>query len=194
MTALRREPLLFAIVIVVLLSTLLVYVVERPEHIDVITVVIIVETTVTLVAIVYALFINFAWHLAVFRGWFVRVPDLRGVWTGTLTPLDRDGKELPKINCTVTIRQKLFWVNCVLRTDRAESQSFAGNAYLDEDTSEARLAYVYRGWPRLADRATNPSHDGATLLSQALDGRLVGTYFTDRCTRGLFELRLTAAK
>ena len=104
-------------------------------------------------------------------------------------PLDPHGQRLEEIRCVMTVRQRLFWVSCVLETDKARSQSFAGNAYLDDDTNEARLVYVYRGWPRLADQKTNPSHQGTTLLALNSDGALVGTYFTDRCTRG--ELRLS---
>lgn len=186
---LRREPLLWSVVVIVLISTYIVYRVEKPDHINAVTIALIVETTVTIVGVLCALFLNFGWHLRVFRGWFVRVPDLRGVWKGTLTPLDADGKEMNGIDCQVIIRQKLFWMSCVLETDKASSQSLVGSAYLDDDTNVAHLAYVYRGWPQLADRKTNPSHDGATLLTQKPDGRLVGTYFTDRCTRGLLELR-----
>ena len=188
MTALRREPLLWLTVAVILGSTATIYWIERPEHLTALSVLLIVETTVTVVGVLYALFVNFIWHLPLFRGWFVRVPDLRGTWNGVLTPLDPDGNPLPSIRCSVMIRQKLFSVNCVLRTEKAESLSFSGSAFLDEETNEGRLVYVYRGWPRLADRKTNPSHDGATLLVLGNDGRLTGTYFTDRCTRGTLEL------
>jgi|GEM_PF-6850584 len=190
MTALRREPLLWVTVAVVLCATAAIYVVERPEHLNALTVLVIVETTVTVVGALYAIFVNFAWHLGMFRGWFVRVPDLRGTWCGTLTPLDPEGQPLGTIACKLVIRQGLFAINCVLATDKAESRSLSGNAYLDADTGEARLVYFYRGWPRLADRKSNPSHDGTALLALRSDGTLAGTYFTDRCTRGGITLSL----
>jgi len=194
MKALRREPVLYSVVAVVLATTAAIYFIERPEHLTALSVLLIVETTVTIVGVLYALFVNFIWHLRLFRGWFVRVPDLRGTWVGLLTPLDPDGNPLSSIPCAVTIRQKLFSVNCVLRTDKAESLSSSGSAFLDEETDGGRLVYVYRGWPRLADRKTNPSHDGVTLLVLGSDGRLTGTYFTDRCTRGTLELSRAASQ
>jgi len=194
MTPLRREWLIWGLVIAVALTLFIVYRLERPEHITPISVFVIIESTVTVMGIVYALFIGFAWHYRFFKGWLVRVPDVRGTWKGSILPLDASGTSLASVPCQLVIRQKLFSISCVLHTRGARSQSFAGNAFVDEDSGEERLVYAYRGIPRLADRRTNPSHEGTAVLVLKERDRLAGTYFTDRCTRGEIALILVSRK
>ena len=194
MSALRRESLVWGLVLAVALTLFVVYRVEKPENITPISVLVIIESTVTIIGFVYAIFIGFAWHQPIFKGWLVRVPDVRGTWRGQVVPLNTEGQQATPIPCQLVIRQRLFSVSCVLQTMGARSQSFAGNAYLDEDSGEERLVYVYRTNPKLADRVSNASHDGSTILTLTKTDVLVGTYFTDRCTRGELALKLVSRK
>jgi hypothetical protein len=187
---LRIGPLLWMVVVFVLLSTYIVYRVEHPDHITATTVILIIETTVTIVGAIYAIFVNFAWHWNLFRGWLVCVPDFRGTWTGSLTPLDPDGKPLQEIACTLTVKQKLHSITCVLETEGSRSQSISGNATLQEETNEALLVYVYEARPKLADLKANPGHQGTVELRMDDAQTLTGTYFTNRCTRGTLCLKI----
>src|ERR1700680_1826248 len=150
MSALRRESLIWALVITIVLTLSIVYFVERPQSITPASVIIVIETTVTIIGVVYGLFVSFAWHYVIFKGWLVRVPDVRGTWRGQILPLDNDGASLAPIPCQLVIRQRLFSTNCVLYTAGARSQSFSGNAYTDEESGEERLVYSYRTNPKLA--------------------------------------------
>lgn len=194
MNALRRESLIWGLVLAVAATLFVVYRVEKPENITPISVLVIIESTVTIIGFIYAIFIGFAWHQPIFKGWLVRVPDVRGTWHGQLVPLNSEGQQAVPIPCHLVIRQRLFSVNCILYTEGGRSQSFAGNAYLDEDSGEERLVYVYRTNPKLADRVSNASHDGSTILVLRSPEVMTGTYFTDRCTRGELELRLVSRR
>ncbi len=147
-----------------------------------------------MIGAVFALFIGFAWHYPIFKGWFVRVPDVRGTWAGKIGPLDASGAPLPSVPCQLVIRQRLFSLTCGLETKCARSQSFAASAFIDDDSGEERLVYQYRGIPQLADRRTNPGHDGTAILVLKWATCLEGTYFTDRCTRGELNLTLASRK
>ena len=194
MNALRRESLIWGLVGAVALTLFVVYRVEKPETITPVSVLVIIESTVTIIGVIYAVFIGFGWHLPIFKGWLVRVPNVRGTWRGHVLPLDSEGQQDTPIQCQLIIRQRLSSVNCILHTAGARSQSFAGNAYLDEDSGEERLVYVYRTNPKLAQRVSNASHDGSTILVLRSTDVLVGTYFTDRCTRGELCLSLLSRK
>lgn len=186
--------MIWALVIIVASTLVFVYRLERPAQITPMAIVVIIESTVTIVGILYALFIGFAWHYPIFKGWLVRVPDVRGTWVGTLTPLDAAGNPMSQIDCNLVVRQNLFSVTCVLSTERARSQSFAGSAYIDDDSDEERLIYTYRTIPVLADRVKNASRDGTAILTLARKSDLAGTYFTDRCTRGAMTLKLSSRR
>lgn len=183
--ALKREALVYCFVLVVLATVSIAYLIERPPALTPASVFVLVETTVTFVGLIYVLFVSFAWHWRIFRKWLVRVPDLRGAWRGAVTPVVQGQESFP-IAATLTVRQSLFIVICVLQTENMTSRSFSGAAYFDENTDEPTLIYSYSSDPLIEQREANPRHDGTAILrlQGAENVSLVGRYFTDRCTRG----------
>jgi hypothetical protein len=193
--ALKREALVCCLVLVVLATVSIAYLIERPPALTPESIFVLVETTVTFVGLIYVLFVSFAWHWKLFRKWLVRVPDFRGTWRGTVTPVVQ-GHESPQINARLIIRQSLFVVVCILETDNMTSRSFSGAAYYDENTDEPTLIYSYSSDPLIHQRETNPRHDGTAIfrLRDADTVSLTGRYFTDRCTRGSMDFLLTHDK
>lgn len=192
---LKREALLWTVVLLVVATGSIVYLVERPTELNPVSVFVLVETTVTIVGLIYLAFASFAWHWALFRGWLVRVPDLRGTWRGSVTPLALAGAD-PPIAATLLIRQSLFTISCTMYTSAMKSQSFSGSAFLDNVTNDTKLVYSYSSDPMLSERETNPRHDGTAILEleAAAVTTLKGRYFTDRCTRGEMELAFASKK
>lgn len=192
---LKREALLWSIVGLVLATVSVVYLLERPTELNPVSVFVLVETTVTIVGLIYLGFVTVAWHWPIFRGWLVRVPDLRGTWVGYVTPIVADGAT-PAIPAKLLIRQSLFSVTCTMYTANMKSQSFTGSAFLDEATNETRLVYSYSSDPNLSQRERNPRHDGTAVFELDPDEERVlkGRYFTDRCTRGEMRFKFQSKK
>jgi hypothetical protein len=146
-----------------------------------------IETSVTITAIITAIFATWGWKLRLFRGWLVIVPDLGGCWKGTIKLLADQGIDHGAV---ANIRQTLFRISVRVWTESMKSASYAADIYTEDDSGEQRLTYSYTATPHLRGRASNPAQDGTAKLNiLARAQRLSGTYWTDRCTRGEMTLR-----
>jgi hypothetical protein len=188
--ALKREPLIWIIVIAVFLIAPSVFFIEKPEHLAPGAIFAIAEATVTILGVLYVLFVLAAWHWRVFYKWFVMVPDLRGTWRGSITPLDASGSSGISIPATLIVKQTLFAISCTLYTANMQSRSFSGSAFRDEASDEERLIYSYSTDPILSQRELNPRADGTAIFSLQREKQkaLIGRYFTDRLTRGTMRM------
>ncbi len=104
-------------------------------------------------------------------------------------PIRGSGLEVEPISASLDIRQTLFSISCVTRTEQTTSRSFASAIFVDRASGEQQLTYSYSADPRLRDRDDNPRHDGTAILRVVKPSELVGTYFTDRQTRGELQFR-----
>jgi hypothetical protein len=198
MRQVKRESAIAAVVVLVALVLYAAYRVEQPQNLDAVSIFQLLETTVTVMGLLAAAFIGFAWRWPIFQGWLVCVPDLTGTWRGTLVPLIKSDGTLiagEPIPTTILVRQSSFDVRVTLHTAGMDSRSYSGEVIADEESGEQRLTYSYTTDPSLGTRESNPRHDGTALLSLRVDHReLVGRYWTDRLTRGDIKVRFVDRK
>lgn len=142
-------------------------------------------TTTSLLGLAFGVW---GWRWRVFRHWLVVMPDLSGCWIGTIRPVKEGPQEY--IPTVINVRQSLLQISVSTWTAKLKSTSFSAAVYCDDSSGEQRLTYSYTAWPYLSNREGNPAHEGTAALTIAGDATLLmGTYWTDRRTRGEVELR-----
>jgi len=154
-------------------------------------------TVVGGVSITAAIFNKWAWSWPIFRGWYVRRPDIRGTWQTVLSSewIDPTTNErVAPIDGYVVIRQTFSNLSVRLMTAESRSQSIAYS--VDQQPDEIfSLSVVYRNEPEISLQGTKSEiHHGAFILEVHMDepSELVGHYWTDRKTRG--SMRCVARK
>ncbi len=118
------------------------------------------------------------------------VPDLRGTWKGRIESSWHDpktGRGVPPIEAYYVIRQAGSVLRIRLLTRDARSDLLVGRVFVDTD-GQPVVTGVYRNEPGPVPGEGSPVHHGAILVG-VKDGRLQGTYWTDRDTHG--TLRFT---
>lgn len=147
----------------------------------------------TIVAALLAVFDKWGWRWRVFRGWFVHIPDLNGLWNGRFesTWIDPQTRQpAPPTKARVIVKQTYSAIHLRLETDESDSELLSGGLVRKSDGSY-QVAGVYRGTPRLLKREGSPIHYGGLLLSVVGNPptALRGEYWTDRRTQGELDLR-----
>lgn len=135
------------------------------------------------------LFDRYLWKLSWLHGWFVNRPDISGSWDVKITPLTADpsiGKPRSRRSYRYQIHQTysdLF----IRMVDGPESQgeSVVADLKRSEDGS-FELISTYRNEPSLKLRERSEIHTGTVRLRVDQE-RMVGSYWTDRPTRGEVE-------
>lgn len=139
--------------------------------------------------ILIGIFSKWLWHLRIFRGWLVTVPNLNGTWKGKITStwIDKTtGTVKPPIDAYIVIRQSLFQLSCVLMTKEAPSYSKAVSLKTDPQHDHTTLDYIYSSSPKYSVHHRSTAHEGACSLDviSRPKPRLIGRYWTDRETKG----------
>ncbi|MEU9743440.1 hypothetical protein AB0E12_30085 [Micromonospora chersina] len=151
-----------------------------------------------LIVLLFAAFDNWLWRLGPVKG-LVRRPYLTGTWKGTLTSFRAgpDGQEIayPAIPIYVVVRQTYLDLSITLLTSESKSRSiiaFVQASHSDDYT----IFYHYANLPGLPVRERSPEHSGGArieafgLVPLSLDGE----YWTNRRSRGTFEVRRASDK
>ena len=155
-----------------------------------------IGTSVTVITAISWFFCNVAWKWSLFRKWLVLVPDLNGKWTGTLISdwVNPDtNNKLPPIDWTLTIKQSLFRISCVLKTGESSSCSITSTFMIDPDNQVCRLVYTYQNDPAQTIQDRSRIHYGTAMLDVKEEDRSVvldGSYFTGRNTSGQMNFKL----
>lgn len=152
---------------------------------------------VAFLSAVVAAFHRYAWAWAIFRGWYVKRPNLRGTWKVEIVSdyVDpKTGQSIAPITAYMAVRQTLTTLHMRLMTKESKSQLIAHSITLEEDQIY-RVAGVYRNEPKIELQGDRSEiHYGSLLLE--VHGEppqfLEGHYWTDRKTRG--SIRLTDRK
>lgn len=126
-----------------------------------------------------AIFNRFLWKM-LRRVGIVRVPDLNGVWEGTLNSSHEEYKDNHPI--TIEIEQTWDQMAVTFRTRHSSSKSAAA-ALFAEGAKGAALTYTYLNEPKVVAKDTMHPHRGTTYLTLRVeDGEetLAGEYYTGR--------------
>lgn len=149
-----------------------------------------------IVAIV-GVFSRWAWAWPLFRGWYVKRPDIRGTWKAELQSNwvnPATGSGIPPITAFVAVRQTLTTLSLRLMTPESKSKLIAHSIELAED-GIYRIAGIYRNEPRVELQGDRSEiHYGSLLLEVhgTPPTSMEGHYWTDRGTRG--TMRITGRK
>ena len=151
-----------------------------------------VFTASTVLNVVLALAVSWGWR----RLWwcFPRLnefffPDLEGTWEVDIHWQwdDRQGD----VRAQAEIRQTLLRLSISLESPRSVSRTLSVVPKRDPESGLPELHYLYSAEPTQGYEDDNPPHKGAAILRLGLQGRdvLKVNYFTDRASRGHFEMR-----
>lgn len=152
------------------------------------------SAVVGLIMLLVTLFNKFLWSWSIFKGWYVKRPDLRGSWKVELksnwTNPD-NGNGIESIYGYVVIRQTLTSLSLRLMTSESKSILVAYNIEPQEDEGLYKLIGVYRNEPKIELQGLRSEiHYGS--ISLEIHGspvyELEGHYWTDRGTKGSMKL------
>jgi hypothetical protein len=151
-------------------------------------------TVVGIITLVVTLFNKYMWSWKIFKGWYVKRPDLRGTWKVELKSNwvnPETGKENEPIYGYAVIRQSLTFLSLRLMTKESRSVLVAHSIEPQEDDSLFKLVGVYRNEPKIELQGVRSEiHHGSFALeihgSPAYS--LEGHYWTDRATKGGMKL------
>lgn len=138
--------------------------------------------TVTLSLIIFTIFIKHLWRYKFFR-FFIPIPYLGGEWDGILRyHWNGQAGEKP---IKLTIRQSLFHIQFIIKSDESTSRSCSTSFNIDELRGENEVIYSYSNQPSIIHRDQSPIHYGAARLNIVdNNSKLEGYYWTDRKTVG----------
>jgi len=151
-------------------------------------------TVVGVITIFVTLFNKYMWSWKMFKGWYVKRPDLRGTWKVKLKSSwinPETGEGIAPIYGYAVIRQSLTFLSVRLMTKESRSMLLAHSIEQQEDDNLFKLVGVYRNEPKIELQGVKSEiHHGSFVLE--IHGSpvesLEGHYWTDRETKGQMEL------
>jgi hypothetical protein len=152
------------------------------------------STVVGAIMLVVTAFNKYLWSWRIFRGWYVKRPDIRGTWKVELKSswIDSEtGKVIDPIYGYAVIRQSLTSLSLRLMTKESRSVLVAHSIDQQEDDDLFKLVGVYRNEPQIELQGVRSEiHHGSFALE--IHGNpvyeLQGHYWTDRGTKGSMKL------
>lgn len=150
---------------------------------------------VGLISLFVTIFNKYMWSWRIFRGWYVKRPDLRGTWKVELQSSWVDpetGEQVGPIVGYASVRQSLTFLSLRLMTKESRSVLVAHSIEQQEDDDLFKLVAVYRNEPQIELQGVRSEiHHGSFALE--VHGtppyELQGHYWTDRATRGSMKLK-----
>lgn len=151
-------------------------------------------TVVSAITLIVTLFNKFLWSWKIFKGWYVKRPDLRGTWKVELKSSwvnPETGKKADPIYGYVVVRQSFTNLSFRLMTKESRSVLVAHSIEQQEDDDLFKLVGVYRNEPKIELQGVRSEiHHGSFTLD--IHGspveELEGHYWTDRATKGGMKL------
>ncbi|WP_125181591.1 Cap15 family cyclic dinucleotide receptor domain-containing protein [Thiohalobacter thiocyanaticus] len=115
-------------------------------------------------------------------------PNLNGVWEMKIYWQwgDKTGESVG----TAHIKQNFLRLSMEVVAQDSESETLMAKPKKDPESGRPMLFYMYRSIPKHGNGTDTQTFDGAAILKiHHLDnGKLYGNYFTNRSTKGHFEL------
>jgi len=192
MRNLKLDRAVYLLLAVSAALSILIYRFQAPATLDASTLFGIFSKVVTIDTLLVTLFIKYLWKFRLFRGWLVLIPNLTGTWKGEIRSTWQDPnteKRFDPIPALLTIKQSLFYLSCVMRTEEMTSSSFSAGFVLDEDNQKSEICYSYNSLPNQVIIERSPQHLGTALLEIDENPKktLCGHYWSGRKTTGDLE-------
>lgn len=143
---------------------------------------------------IWGLFKKWLWKWKILQGWLVKIPDLSGVWAGTMVSTWKNpetGEGVPPIKTQAVITQHLTKLNIDFTTNEMGSKSVVADLNYDSLRRVAEINYIYQSVPDASVRGRSAIHYGAAQLEVKKTQKkimLKGNYWTDRSTTGNISL------
>jgi hypothetical protein len=158
------------------------------------------STVVGAITLFITLFDKYLWSWKIFKGWYVKRPDLRGTWKVELKSSwvnPETGEGIAPIYGYAVIRQSLTNLSLRLMTKESISVLLAHSIEQQENDDLFKLVGVYRNEPKIELQGIKSEiHHGSFALE--VHGspvkELEGHYWTDRATKGGMKLFSKASK
>jgi hypothetical protein len=146
----------------------------------------------------FVLFNTWLWQVLPVRRIIAR-PHLNGTWSGNLVSMRNraDGVEAihDPIPIFLVVRQSYLEVSLTFISNESKSRSTVASIDTVQD-NDFVLHYLYTNRPNILVRDRSPQHSGGGRIE--IDGieptSLVGEYWTDRKSRGAFNLTKMSSK
>lgn len=138
--------------------------------------------SMSLSAILMALFNNYFWKNKLINRIVGNIPVLEGKYIGKIK-YSLDGRKKHK-DIEININQT--FLECVVKLNTNESESTSINATFVNVNNENELIYTYINSPKIEFRKNSPIHYGTVML-KTKENKIYGTYYTDRNTSGDIE-------
>src|SRR5216683_1700787 len=123
------------------------------------------STVAGIVALGVSAFDLYVWRLPILRGWFVKVPNVRGTWHATIrsTFNSQDAAGGSDIEAYVVIKQS--YSSIILRLYTTEAFSMSKSASIESSSDGSHVLYaIYTNEPGALLRVRSPIHNGAIAL------------------------------
>jgi hypothetical protein len=147
--------------------------------------------SISAITIFAFLFNKYLWKIPVFKNWLVLVPNLNGKWQGSISS-NWFNQKFKQIETSLSIKQSLSYISCVMTTEEMKSHSITANFKIDTTNQEFKLLYIYKSEPDLNVRKKSPIHYGTIIFDivklEKCKIRLKGNYWTDRESNGTIIL------
>jgi len=154
-----------------------------------------ISLSVVIISLIVTIFCAKLWTLKFFMKWLVRVPNMNGIWEGTLesTWIDpQTQQKLAPIPTELIIKQTLFHISCVMKTGEMRSSSINAGFNINPENQEFQLIYTYMSIPNQNIQERSRIHYGTIIFNFDKNhdvSEISGNYWTGRNTGGIVTLK-----
>lgn len=196
MKSINTKISLWIILIIATMIFFIKYLFSQQEIISLSFIIDCLSDSVFIIGILAFLFNKYLWKLKIFQNWLVLIPDLNGIWEGTICSNwinPKTGEKIEPIKTKLSIVQSLIHISCVLTTGEMRSTSLSEFFQINKNKQILELSYIYISEPNMSVRHRSPIHHGAIIFNiNKLDNgniELFGNYWTERTTTGIIKLK-----
>lgn len=149
-----------------------------------------ISLSVATVSVIATVFCTKLWKNKFFSKWLVLIPNMNGVWEGTIQSNWIDS--LTPIDTKLTIKQSLFSISCVMKTTEMRSSSINAGFNINPNSQEFQLIYTYISTPQQHIQERSQMHYGTIIFDFDTNydvSDISGNYWTGRGTAGFITMK-----
>lgn len=167
----------------------------RGQSFDTMFIVKSISLSATIISFISAIFCAKLWRSKFFSKWLVLIPDMNGVWKGTIQSAWIDPntqQKIAPISAELTIKQSLFSISCVMKTNEMRSYSINAGFNIRPENQEFQLLYTYISVTKQNIQERSRIHYGTIVfdLDENYDvSEIAGDYWTGRQTVGTIAMK-----
>jgi hypothetical protein len=116
-------------------------------------------------------------------------PDLNGEWTMRIHWTGLNNSQ-GSVDARASIKQNMIKISMEVAAPDSDSETLLASPARDGESGRPMLYYIYRVVPKQIDPSAGLAYEGAAVLrfTRGTKDSLSGNYFTNKQTKGHFEL------